>query len=65
MTKVKVTDSIAGDEPELRNFAFAPGSVVMLPTTLAEKWLEHGLAEEVAADTPLFNPMNQGINRFA
>jgi hypothetical protein len=59
-----IMDSVAGDEPELRNFSFAPGSVVMLPAGLAEKWLATGLAIEVHADTALHDPTQQGKRRY-
>jgi hypothetical protein len=43
-TRVRLMTSIAGSEPELRNFAFGEGKVVDLPASLAAKWCASGIA---------------------
>jgi len=64
--KIRVMDSVAGSAPELgiREFAYAPQSVILLDARLAEKWLQSGLATEVSPDTELCNPMEQKGRRF-
>jgi hypothetical protein len=65
-TKVRIMDSVAGAAPEfgIRDFSYAPQSVILLDARLAEKWLASGLAMEVHPDEPLYNPMEQKGRRF-
>lgn len=52
-----VTDSIAGtikeDSGPAIEFCYVAKQVVLVPSSLAEKWVESGIAERVSKDEPI------------